>query len=122
MRMVLDDLHTIWEHALVHELGLTPSPGKREFSQYVAVLIVADHFDRREVREMLNMLVREMGFAGVMVLQVIPPTLPLSASSQCGKLAHSVTITALLLRTTSTGVGVHVLRIWASIGVCCGHW
>lgn len=80
MRMVLDDLHTIWQHALIHELGLTPSAQKRDFSQYVAVLIVADLFDRREVREMLNMLVREMGFAGVMVLQVQPSLPSLSFS------------------------------------------
>jgi len=69
MRMVLDDLRTIWEHALMNELSLALSPRERNFSQYLAVLIVADLFDRREVREMINMLVHEMGFAGIMVIQ-----------------------------------------------------
>lgn len=79
--MILDDLRVIWEHALLNELGLTLSAEHRDFSQYVVLLVIPDLFDRQEVRELFRMLVCEMGFAAVMVLQVfatqsLPGSLP----------------------------------------------
>jgi len=110
--MVLDDLRTIWEHALMNELSLALSPRERNFSQYLAVLIVADLFDRREVREMINMLVHEMGFAGIMVIQVV--LLVLQARVSCWVLVEHADSAV----HEPTGVGVCSIWIWPCVGLC----
>ncbi|KAI9100995.1 hypothetical protein DFS34DRAFT_676290 [Phlyctochytrium arcticum] len=61
----LADMQTIWTDAIETELGITRS----EFNKYNVVWLIPDLFSKSHVRGMISMLLRDMGFRAVSMLQ-----------------------------------------------------
>ncbi|XP_072277039.1 actin-related protein 8 [Pyxicephalus adspersus] len=62
---VLADLETIWSHVLQKILGIQLS----DLKYYRCILLIPDIYNRQHVKEMVNMVLMKMGFAGVIVHQ-----------------------------------------------------
>eukprot|EP00741_Cyanophora_paradoxa_P009884 tig00001694_g9574.t1 len=80
LQRVLDDLQEIWTFALLQIKARPfrdPHPASREISHRAtpvfphlrAVLAVPDSFERREVKELMGLLLVRLGFAGALVQQ-----------------------------------------------------
>ena len=65
---LLGDIQLILEQAIKSEMGITAT----EFSNYSAVLVIPDLFEKNYVNEMTRLLFQDMGFAKVAYLQVRP--------------------------------------------------
>ncbi|KAI8806767.1 hypothetical protein BJ742DRAFT_773790 [Cladochytrium replicatum] len=65
LRACLGDIEYIWSKTLEEELGILQS----EFKDHNVVLVVPDLFHRRMVKELISMLLVDMGFKGVVVQQ-----------------------------------------------------
>jgi actin-related protein 8 len=65
---LLGDIQLILEQSIKSEMGITAT----EFSNYGAVLVIPDLFEKNYVNEMTRLLFQDMGFAKVAYLQVRP--------------------------------------------------
>ena len=65
---LLGDIQLILEEAIKSEMGIAAT----EFSNYGAVLVIPDLFEKNYVNEMTRLLFQDMGFAKVAYLQVRP--------------------------------------------------
>ncbi|KAJ3126885.1 actin-like protein arp8 [Nowakowskiella sp. JEL0407] len=65
IRACMADIECIWTNALETELGIR----KDQYDEYRVVLVVPDLFNRRTVKELVDMLMREMRFGGIILLQ-----------------------------------------------------
>ncbi|WOH12740.1 hypothetical protein DCAR_0832248 [Daucus carota subsp. sativus] len=65
MQQVLEDLHAIWDWILVEKLHIS----QNDRDMYSALLVVPETFDNREVKEMLTIVLRDLGFNTAVVHQ-----------------------------------------------------
>lgn len=65
LQQVLDDLHTIWDWILIEKLHIP----RNERNMYSAVLVMPETFDNREIKEILTLVLRELGFGSAVVHQ-----------------------------------------------------
>jgi len=70
---LLGDIQLIIEDALQEQMEINPN----EYSNYSALLVIADLFEKTYIYEMHRMLFTDMGFSKVGILQV--PHRPLSS-------------------------------------------
>lgn len=63
---LIGDIQLILEGAIQSEMGISPN----EFSNYSALLVISDLFDKSYVHEMTRMLFQDMGFSKLAFLQV----------------------------------------------------
>ncbi|KAJ3081334.1 actin-like protein arp8, partial [Quaeritorhiza haematococci] len=65
LQACMGDLQVIWSQAIETELNIP----EKEFSKHNVVLIIPDLFNKKTVREMVSLLLRDMGFRGLVCLQ-----------------------------------------------------
>ena len=65
-RDIYEDISTIIEEAIQSELGLRK---KRDWGQYSCVFIIPDLYEKNYVVQALDMLIRELGFGKVSIIQ-----------------------------------------------------
>lgn len=65
---MMGDIQLILEQAIKSEMGISAT----EFSNYSAVLVIPDLFEKTYVNEMTRLLFQDMGFGKVAYLQVSP--------------------------------------------------
>jgi actin-related protein 8 len=70
-RRLLEDIQIIIEEGIKNELGLE----KKELGNYRAVLVVPDLYERSYVTDMVEMLMKEIRFAEICIIQVQPTIL-----------------------------------------------
>ncbi|KAH7327676.1 hypothetical protein B0J17DRAFT_580896 [Rhizoctonia solani] len=63
---IISDIETIWSTVLLEHLDIPPSRYKASLN---VILVIPDHFDRFYVRELVNVLLVQMGFAQLCVQQ-----------------------------------------------------
>ncbi|KAG8756654.1 actin-like protein arp8 [Ceratobasidium sp. 428] len=62
---VISDIETIWTEALRQELKIT----RQQYKDLSVILVIPDYYDRFYVRELVNVLLVQMGFAQVCIQQ-----------------------------------------------------
>ncbi|KAF8603889.1 actin-like ATPase domain-containing protein [Ceratobasidium sp. AG-I] len=62
---IISDIETIWSEALLQELEISRS----QYKDLSVILVIPDYFDRFYVRELVNVLLVQMGFAQLCVQQ-----------------------------------------------------
>ncbi|XP_068109767.1 actin-related protein 8 [Hyperolius riggenbachi] len=62
---VLSDLETIWSHVIQKFLEIK----LKDLKYYRCILLIPDMYNRQHVKEMVNMVLVNMGFSGIIVLQ-----------------------------------------------------
>ena len=70
---LMGDIQLILEQAIKSEMGISAT----EFSNYGAVLVIPDLFEKSYVNEMTRLLLQDMGFGKVAFLQVSYPLVEL---------------------------------------------
>ncbi|XP_039771488.1 actin-related protein 9-like isoform X2 [Panicum virgatum] len=65
LRMVLEDLRTIWNWILTEKLHINP----RDRGLYSAILVLGETFDNREIKEMMSIVLHDLGFSTAVVHQ-----------------------------------------------------
>ncbi|GAM23957.1 hypothetical protein SAMD00019534_071320 [Acytostelium subglobosum LB1] len=65
LRHLLDDLVQMWKFAIQRYLNISP----QELNSYGCVFVVPDILDRRELKEVTNLLLREMPFTSALLYQ-----------------------------------------------------
>ncbi|XP_037934661.1 actin-related protein 8-like [Teleopsis dalmanni] len=65
MSSVLENLEAIWLHVINDKMGITP----KLLSQYNAVLVIPDVYNRSHLREMVTLLLQRLRFASCFLLQ-----------------------------------------------------
>ncbi|XP_028780648.1 actin-related protein 9 isoform X1 [Neltuma alba] len=65
MQQVLEDLQAIWDWILIEKLHIPHN----ERNMYAAVLVVPETFDNREIKEMLSVVLKDLGFGLAVVHQ-----------------------------------------------------
>eukprot|EP01135_Chromosphaera_perkinsii_P005043 Nk52_evm20s311 gene=Nk52_evmTU20s311 len=60
---ILSDMSTIWEYLIINHLKLP----KYKFKNRKVLLIIPDLHDRKHLRELVNMILKDMGFAACML-------------------------------------------------------
>lgn len=79
--MLYQDVSLIIEHAIISELGLKH---KKDWSQYGCVCVIPDLFERNYVTQMLDILLRDLGFGRVCFQQEsLSATFGAGYSSSC---------------------------------------
>lgn len=79
-RRLLEDIQIIIEEGLKNELGLD----KKDLVNYRAVLVVPDLYERNYVTDMVELLMREIRFSEICIIQVSP--LPGDRDKMCGRI------------------------------------
>ncbi|TVT96889.1 hypothetical protein EJB05_57886 [Eragrostis curvula] len=67
LHQVLEDLRTIWNWILTEKLHINP----RDRSLYSALLVLGETFDSREIKEMLSVVLNDLGFSTAVVHQIV---------------------------------------------------
>ncbi|KAK8448454.1 hypothetical protein SEVIR_7G016900v4 [Setaria viridis] len=65
LHQVLEDLRTIWNWMLTEKLHINP----RDRGLYSAILVLGETFDNREIKEMLSIVLHDLGFSTAVVHQ-----------------------------------------------------
>ncbi|KAL3626400.1 Actin-like protein arp9 [Castilleja foliolosa] len=65
MQQVIEDIHAIWDWILIDKLNIPHN----ERHLYSAVLVVPETFDNREIKELLSIVLRDLGFGIAVVHQ-----------------------------------------------------
>ncbi|XP_066346730.1 actin-related protein 9 isoform X3 [Miscanthus floridulus] len=65
LHQVLEDLRTIWNWVLTEKLHINP----RDRGLYSAILVLGETFDNREMKEMLSIVLNDLGFSTAVVHQ-----------------------------------------------------
>lgn len=65
LHQVLEDLRTIWNWILTEKLHINP----RDRGLYSAILVLGETFDNREIKEMLSIVLHDLGFSTAVVHQ-----------------------------------------------------
>ncbi|KAJ1383944.1 Actin family [Sesbania bispinosa] len=65
MQQVLEDLRTIWDWILIEKLHIP----RNERNMYTAVLVMPETSDNREIKEILSLVLQELGFGSAVVHQ-----------------------------------------------------
>ncbi|OQU81218.1 actin-related protein 9 isoform X2 [Sorghum bicolor] len=65
LHQVLEDLRTIWNWVLTEKLHINP----RDRGLYSAILVLGETFDNREIKEMLSIVLNDLGFSTAVVHQ-----------------------------------------------------
>ncbi|KAF0892363.1 hypothetical protein E2562_015441 [Oryza meyeriana var. granulata] len=65
LNQVLEDLRTIWNWILTEKLHINP----RDRHLYSAILVLGETFDNREIKEMLSIVLCDLGFTTAVVHQ-----------------------------------------------------
>jgi actin-related protein 8 len=66
LHQVLEDLRTIWNWILTEKLHINP----RDRGLYSAILVLGETFDNREIKEMMSIVLHDLGFSTAVVHQV----------------------------------------------------
>ncbi|XP_039821774.1 actin-related protein 9 isoform X3 [Panicum virgatum] len=65
LHQVLEDLRTIWNWILTEKLHINP----RDRGLYSAILVLGETFDNREIKEMMSIVLHDLGFSTAVVHQ-----------------------------------------------------